>query len=78
VQSRTTEQPYLVAGLVAAGAITVVGAVEAWINARGWRRSDRAGLVSIDLGHARLSGFAVASHGGNGGSVDLDWVRISF
>jgi regulator of sirC expression with transglutaminase-like and TPR domain len=78
VQSRTTEQPYLVAGLVAAGAITVVGAVEAWINARGRRRSDRAGLVSIDLGHARLSGFAVASHGGNGGSVDLDWVRISF
>jgi Tfp pilus assembly protein PilF len=75
VEGTTTDRPYLVAGLVGAGAVMLVGAVEAWMHARGRGRSDPASLVSVDLGGARLSGFTVVSRGG---SVDLDWVRLNF
>lgn len=75
VQGRTTERPYLVHGLAAAGAITLIGAVEAWVGARGRRSAERAGLASLDLGGARLSAFAVEARGG---SLDLDWVRVTF
>jgi tetratricopeptide (TPR) repeat protein len=75
VQSETSDQPYLVPGLAAAGAITLLGAVEAWMKARGRRRSERVGLVTIDLGETRLSALTL---GARGRSLELHWVGLRF
>jgi hypothetical protein len=75
VVSRTTERPYLVPALGAAAGVTLIGAVEAFIRARG-RRSAQAeaaeGLVSTGV---RLSGPSVAMRGDR---VDVNVLGLRF
>jgi tetratricopeptide (TPR) repeat protein len=75
ILDETSERPYLVAGLAAAGAITVIGAIEAFVKARGRRSQDRASSFSLDLGGPRLFGPSVASRGRR---IELRWARVAF
>lgn len=74
VVGETVDHPYRVPGLAAAGAITVIGAIEAFVKLRG-RRSDVTGLASVDFGTARVDAVGVAS---TGGRVDVRLVRLVF
>jgi len=79
VVDETTSRPYLIPALGAAVAVTVVGAVEAFLRARG-RRSD-AEAASADLQAAggdpgpRLTGPSVGTRGGR---VDLSFFSVRF
>ncbi len=69
------DTPYLTYGLAAAGAVAVIGAIEAYFRARGRRSREAGTLVAMKIGRARLSGPAVSA---NGRRLQVDLARISF
>ena len=75
VLSETTDLPYMVPAIGAAAAITVIGAVEAFIRARG-RRADQAEAIDeLTSSSVRLTGPSVRVRGGR---VDLSLLALRF
>jgi tetratricopeptide (TPR) repeat protein len=74
VLGEEVDRPYLVAGLGAAAAIGVIGAIEAYVKLR-HRRGPDAGVTSVELGGVQLSTLDVAS---SRGRLDLRLVRLTF
>jgi tetratricopeptide (TPR) repeat protein len=76
ILGESTDQPYKTAALGVAAAVTVIGAVEAFIKAR---RVRSAGQVeepnSLELGPARILGPTVTARGSR---LDLNLLRVAF
>lgn len=70
-----TDTPYLVHGLIAAGAITVLGAVESFFRARGHRSREIGALVAMEWGDARL---LVPNLSADGPRLHLNLMRVTF
>lgn len=75
IQGETSERPYLIPALGAAGAITLVGAIEAFVKARG-RRSDQEEAIE-ELRDERFS-FSGPSVDVQVGRVDLNLLVLRF
>lgn len=75
IQGETTERPYLVPALGAAAAVTLIGAIEAFIKARG-RRADRA--EAIDDLRSGAFGFSGPSVEIRGSRVDVSLLALRF
>jgi tetratricopeptide (TPR) repeat protein len=73
-QGRDVSRPYVGVGLGAAAAIGVIGAIEAFMNARG-RAGPGEGLASFDIGGAQVRGPTLSR--GPGG-LDLGLARLTF
>jgi tetratricopeptide (TPR) repeat protein len=69
------DTPYLVPGLVTAGAVAVLGAVESFFRARGRRTGEIAALVAMDLGGASLLSPSLSA---SGPRVYLNLLRVTF
>ena len=69
------DTPYLVHGLVAAGAVTVLGAVESFIRARQRGRREVGALVAMELGSANLLAPSLSAQGPR---IHLNLVRVTF
>jgi tetratricopeptide (TPR) repeat protein len=75
VISEDTSKPYMTAGLVAAGVVTLVGAIEAYFNVRGSGDEVDGELVSFDAGGARIVGPTVAAKGTR---LHINLVKVAF
>jgi tetratricopeptide (TPR) repeat protein len=69
------DTPYLMHGLVAAGAVTVLGAVESFFGARGRRTREVGALVAMEMGGATLLSPSLSARGPR---IHLDLVRVTF
>ncbi len=72
--TRSTDHPYLLPALGAAGAVTVIGAIEAFVHARG-RRKEAEGAQQETTAALRITGPSVASRGGR---VDVNLLALRF
>jgi len=76
VLGEETDRPYLVAGVGAAAAIGVIGAVEAFVKLRRLRGGSAvSGAPSVRMGGARMSTLDVVA---SRGRVELRLVRLTF
>lgn len=73
--SKETSKPYQVPGLVAAGVITLVGAVEAFIKARRTGGEEEGEAPQVELLGASLQGPAVSA---SGRRIRLHLLRVTF
>jgi tetratricopeptide (TPR) repeat protein len=73
--SRETTNPYLLLGLASAGVIAVVGAVEAFLKAKGDGSATPTEPTGLELGGMRAYGPSLSAHGLR---VDLNLVRVTF
>ncbi|MGD2071176.1 MAG: tetratricopeptide repeat protein [Gemmatimonadota bacterium] len=73
VLDEQSERPYLVAGLGAAAAVTVLGAVEAFLHVRG-QGAEAAGFASLEIGGTRVVGPALER--GDGGRIGVRLLQI--
>lgn len=73
--SEVTTKPYLTQSLIAAGAVTVIGAVEAFIKVRRGDSRGAGDLLAISAGKARVVGPSVWA---NGPRLNLSLVRVTF
>jgi hypothetical protein len=64
VLDETTDRPYLTPALGAAGVVTLVGAIEAFVRARGRRAEQAEAVQNLASSGVRLSGPTVAMRGG--------------
>lgn len=71
----STDTPYLVYGLAAAGAVSFVGALEAFFRARGRRTREIGALVSFNLGESRVRMPTLATRGHR---VQLNLLHLTF
>jgi len=69
------DTPYMVHGLVAAGVVTVAGAIESFIRSRQRGMREVGALVAMELGGATLLGPNLSTHGTR---VHLNLVRVTF
>lgn len=74
VQREDVSRPYVGVGLGAAAAIGVIGAIEAFMNARG-RAGPGEGLASFEIGGARVGGPTL-THRSSG--LDIGLARLTF
>lgn len=74
VLGEEVDRPYLAPGLGIAAAVSVIGAIEAYVKLRG-RRNAGAGLASIDVGRAKVGALGIAR---SRGRVDIRLVRVGF
>lgn len=74
VLGQTVERPYLVPGLGVAAAVSVLGAVEAFLRLRG-RGASRGGLVTAAVGSVRVEALDVAP---SPRGVDVRLVHLRF
>jgi tetratricopeptide (TPR) repeat protein len=72
VLDETSERPYLVPALGAAGAITLIGAIEAFVRARG-RRAEQAAAVEELTSSFSVSGPSIRLRGGR---VELSLLTV--
>jgi tetratricopeptide (TPR) repeat protein len=70
-----TDRPYLVHGLVAAGAVAFIGAVESFFRARGRRSREAGALIAMDAGRSRVVAPALAARGTR---LSISWVQVTF
>lgn len=77
VYGKTTKKPYLLPALGTAGAVTVIGAIEAFVRARGRRHEAEraAGDVGRTEAALRISGPKVTARGGR---VDVSILALKF
>jgi Flp pilus assembly protein TadD len=75
ILDETTERPYLVPALGAAGAITIIGAVEAFIRARGRRAEQATAIDNLTSSAVRLSAPSVSVRGDR---VDVNVLGLRF
>ena len=75
VIGEVSDTPYLVHGLVAAGAVAVIGAVESFFRARGRRSREVGALVAMEMGSARLLTPTLSA---DGPRLNLNLVQITF
>lgn len=75
ILDKSSERPYLIHGLAAGAAITLLGAVEALVKARRRQAADDAAVLSLQLGGGRLDGPAVRRHGSR---VDVSLLSLHF
>lgn len=75
VYKETTERPYLVPALGAAAALTVIGAVEAFIRARGRRADQERAIEEFQQGTFSFSGPSVDVRRGR---VDVSLMAVKF
>ena len=73
--SEETTKPYMTYGLVAAGVVAVLGAVEAYFKAKQPDLGDPGEIVAIDVGSTRVTGpgFSV-----RGSRLNLNLLRVTF
>ncbi len=69
------DTPYLTYGLAAAGAVAVIGAIEAYFRARGRRSREAGSLLAMEVGQGRLSGPSVSTQGRR---LQVNLIRVSF
>jgi len=73
---QTIDRPYLIPAIGVAAGITLVGAIEAFIKARGRRAEQEQTLQEVaQSGTIRLTGPTVAMRGGR---VDVSFVGLRF
>lgn len=75
VISESTTKPYLMQGMAAAGVIAFIGAIEAYIKARGGGVGEADEIMGVDVGNARILGPSLASRGTK---LQLNLVRVTF
>lgn len=75
VVGEETDTPYLIPGLAAAGAVTLIGAIEAFFRARSRRSGEAGALVAMDLGRTRLRGPTLHA---SGSRVHVNLLQITF
>ena len=73
--SEETTNPYLTQGLIAAGVVTLIGAVEAFLKVRRGDSSGNGDLVAINVGKARVVGPSVFAVGPR---LNLSLFRVTF
>ena len=75
VISERTSNPYKTHSLIAAGAISLLGAFEAFLKVRGNESSGDGNLLALDVGQARLMGPSVSARGSR---LTLSLVQVTF
>jgi tetratricopeptide (TPR) repeat protein len=76
IVSESTNNPYMIHGLAAAGVVALVGAVEAYFKAkRPPSLSEPGEIVEIDVGSARISGPSFTA---SGARIKLNLLRVTF
>jgi tetratricopeptide (TPR) repeat protein len=76
VISESTNNPYMIHGLAAAGVVALVGAVEAYFKAkRPLSLSEPGEVVGVDVGSARVSGLSISA---SGPRLNLNLLRVTF
>jgi tetratricopeptide (TPR) repeat protein len=73
--SEDTSKPYLVPSLVAAGVVTLVGAIEAFVNVGRSGPEEDEEMVAFDAGKTRIVGPSVAQVGNR---LQLSLVRVTW
>jgi len=73
--SEETTKPYLTQSLIAAGVVTVIGAVEAFIKVRRGDSGADGDLIAINVGKARVVGPSVYAEGPR---LNLSLFRVTF
>lgn len=73
VLDERSERPYMAAGLGAAAAVTLLGALEAFLHVRG-QGPEAAGFASLEIGGARVVGPGLES--GDGGRIGVRLLQI--
>jgi len=58
-----TNKPYLTYGLIAAGVVSVAGAIEAFLKVRGDGSGPDGDLLSVDVGNARIGAPSISAAG---------------
>jgi tetratricopeptide (TPR) repeat protein len=77
VIDQTSERPYLLAAIGVAGAVTVAGAIEAFVRARG-RRGEVEAVMGPPVQEARGARIAGPSVAARGGRVDVALLSVRF
>jgi len=75
VISEDKSNPYLVPGLVAAGVVSVIGAVEAFIKAQGHAGEQGGEATTMDVGKPRITGPMLSARGRR---LQLHLFRVTF
>jgi len=75
VISEETTNPYLMHGLVAAGVVAILGAVEAYFKAKAPEFGDVGEIVALDLGPVWFKGPSLSAEGPR---LNLNLVRVTF
>lgn len=75
VVGESSDTPYLAYGLAAAGAVSFLGALEAFFKARRRRAEELGALIAFDLGNSRILIPTVASRGSR---LQLQLVQVTF
>jgi len=75
VVEEVTDRPYLIPAIGAAVAITLIGAIEAFVKARGRRAAQAEAVQSLTFSGVRLSGPSVAVRGDR---VDVSVLGLRF
>lgn len=70
-----TDRPYLIHGLVAAGAVAFIGAVESFFRARGRRAREAGALFALDTGRLRVGTPSLTAHGPR---LSIRWAQVTF
>jgi hypothetical protein len=75
ILDETTNRPLLVPAIAAAGAITLIGAIEAFVRARGRRAEQAEAIESLGTDEVRLVGPSVSVRDGR---MDLTVLGLRF
>lgn len=75
VISEKTNKPYMTHSLIAAGAISLIGALEAFLKVRGSDAAGDGNLLALDVGQTRLLGPSVSARGPR---LTLSLVQVTF
>lgn len=75
ILDETTDRPYLIPALGAAAAVTLIGAIEAFVRARGRRAAQAEAIDNLASTAIRISGPSVAMRGNR---VDLNVLGLRF
>lgn len=75
VISKDTSSPYKMHGLIAAGVISVAGAVEAYIKAKRGGDGAPGEIVAVRAGNARIAGPTFSA---NGPRLNINLVKVTF
>jgi tetratricopeptide (TPR) repeat protein len=73
--SEETTKPYQTQSLIAAGAVTLIGAIEAFLKVRRGESDENGDLVAFNVGKARIVGPSVSAEGPR---LNLSLFRVTF
>jgi tetratricopeptide (TPR) repeat protein len=70
-----TNKPYLTHSLIAAGVVSLIGAVEAFLKVRGEDSAGEGELLSIDVGNVRIGAPSLYA---NGPRLNMSLLKVTF